>query len=244
MPFGEEYKDLYIKKQNNHIVSFSGGKDSTAMLLMMIEKNMPIDDIVFCDTGMEFPIMYDHISRVEQYIDMEITIIKSEKTYEYYLGEHVKKNGQVGYGHPDFRNRWCTQMLKKSVFAKYLKGKKDVTEYHGIVFDEKHRTENNNEKNIRYPLVEWEIIEREALQYCYDKGFDWGGLYENFMRVSCWCCPLSRIGELKTLYNEYPELWAKLEELDKKSFRRFRSDYSLQELKEKFQAESKQMELL
>lgn len=25
-----------------HIVSFSGGKDSTAMLLMMLEKNMPI----------------------------------------------------------------------------------------------------------------------------------------------------------------------------------------------------------
>ena len=34
-----------------HIVSFSGGKDSTAMLLMMLEKNMPIDEIIFCDTG-------------------------------------------------------------------------------------------------------------------------------------------------------------------------------------------------
>ena len=29
-----------------HIVSFSGGKDSTAMLLMMLEKNMPIDEII------------------------------------------------------------------------------------------------------------------------------------------------------------------------------------------------------
>lgn len=30
-----------------HIVCFSGGKDSTAMLLKMIENNMPIDDIIF-----------------------------------------------------------------------------------------------------------------------------------------------------------------------------------------------------
>ena len=28
-----------------HIVSFSGGKDSTAMLLRMLEENMPIDII-------------------------------------------------------------------------------------------------------------------------------------------------------------------------------------------------------
>lgn len=44
-----------------HIVSFSGGKDSTAMLLKMIENNMQIDDIIFLDTTVEFPEMYEHI---------------------------------------------------------------------------------------------------------------------------------------------------------------------------------------
>jgi len=48
-----------------HIVSFSGGKDSTAMLLKMIEENMQIDEIIFCDTGVEFPAMYEHIRKVE-----------------------------------------------------------------------------------------------------------------------------------------------------------------------------------
>ena len=57
-----------------HIVSFSGGKDSTAMLLMMLQKNMPIDEIVFCDTGMEFPEMYDHIHAVECCINRPITV--------------------------------------------------------------------------------------------------------------------------------------------------------------------------
>lgn len=51
-----------------HIVQFSGGKDSTAMLLIMLEKNMPIDEIIFCDTGKEFPQMYEHIEKVQKYI--------------------------------------------------------------------------------------------------------------------------------------------------------------------------------
>ena len=50
-----------------HIVSFSGGKDSTAMLLMMIENNK-IDEIIFLDTTVEFPQMYEHIEKVEKYI--------------------------------------------------------------------------------------------------------------------------------------------------------------------------------
>jgi len=58
-----------------HIVSFSGGKDSTAMLLMMIEKGMQIDEIVFCDTTKEFPQLYKHIENVKQYINMQCTIL-------------------------------------------------------------------------------------------------------------------------------------------------------------------------
>ena len=51
-----------------HIVSFSGGKDSTLMLLLMIEKDMPIDDSIFADTGMEFQELYDYIEKVEVWI--------------------------------------------------------------------------------------------------------------------------------------------------------------------------------
>ncbi|MBW2006026.1 MAG: hypothetical protein JRI72_15775 [Deltaproteobacteria bacterium] len=92
----------------------------------------------------------------------------------------------------------------------------------------------NGSRNVKYPLVDWKITERQALEYCYSKGFDWNGLYEKFHRVSCWCCPLSRIGELRVLYNEFPELWSKLEEMDRKSFRRFRSDYSVSDLNKRF----------
>lgn len=37
-----------MNKPDLHIVSLSGGKDSTAMLLRMLEEKMPVDIILFC----------------------------------------------------------------------------------------------------------------------------------------------------------------------------------------------------
>ena len=227
-----------------HIVSFSGGKDSTAMLLMMLEKGMQVDDIVFMDTGVEFPEMYEHIRKIEKYINRSITKLKAEKSFEYMLFEYEKKKGknkgQKGYSFPDFRNRWCTQYFKKSMIKRYIKENyKDfeIIEYHGIAVDEVKRLEKNKEKNIKYPLANWGITEQEALEYCYSKGFNWNGLYKKFHRVSCWCCPLKSLKELKILYKEYPEYFKKIEEWESKTYRKFRADYSIKELKDKFNRE-------
>jgi 3'-phosphoadenosine 5'-phosphosulfate sulfotransferase (PAPS reductase)/FAD synthetase len=237
-----------------NIVSFSGGKDSTAMLLMMLEKGIPVDRIICVDTTKEFPQMYKHITKVQALIaPLKIEIVKID--FDYWFGEHVKtrgkRKGEKGYGFPDFRNRWCTALKREccgtvSASKPYDVRKRgglnniayNVTEFHGIAFDEKERTLNNKGRNIKYPLVEWEITEKQALEYCYSKGLDWGGLYEKFRRVSCWCCPLSRIGELRILYNDFPELWKRLQEMDKKSFRKFRNDYSVNDLSEKFHKEN------
>lgn len=37
----------------NGVISFSGGKDSTAMLLMMIEREVPFDKIILVDTTIQ-----------------------------------------------------------------------------------------------------------------------------------------------------------------------------------------------
>ena len=55
-------------KKELRAVSFSGGKDSTALLLRMLEEGMPIDIILFNETGLDFPEMEAHIEKVEQYI--------------------------------------------------------------------------------------------------------------------------------------------------------------------------------
>ncbi len=229
-----------------NIVSFSGGKDSTALLLMMLESVMRVDRVVCVDTTKEFPAMYRHIERVRMMIyPIKIEIV--ELPFDYWFGEHVKTKGKhkgkVGYGFPDVRNRWCTGM-KQRLFRRHVSlntctRPADVTEFHGIAFDERERTNKNKylNRSVKYPLVEWGITEPQALQYCYSKGLDWEGLYEKFHRVSCWCCPLSRISELRVLYTEYPDLWQQLIEMDKKSFRKFRSDYSVDELTKRFSNE-------
>lgn len=225
-----------------HIVSFSGGKDSTAMLLRMLEENMPVDIILFCDTGKDFPDMVRHIKQVEEYISKNygkhITTIKAEHSYDYYMFEHEKtrgKNkGKKGYGWATMRCRWCTSNLKNRVVDKYLKQYKSegYIEYIGIAYDEQKRI-----KDKKYPLVEWKMTEKDCLQYCYDRGFDWNGLYEHFDRLSCWCCPLKNLKELKILYKYYPELWQQLKEMDKKSYNQFRADYSVEDLEKRFETE-------
>ena len=52
------------------------------MLLGMLERDMKIDCILFCDTGLEFPAMYDHIAKVEKDIGRKITSVRAEHTYE------------------------------------------------------------------------------------------------------------------------------------------------------------------
>lgn len=236
-----------------NVVSFSGGKDSTAMLLMMLENGIPIDRIVYVDTTKEFPQMYAHIQKVQEMIaPLKIEIARID--FDYWFGEHIKtrgkRKGERGYGWPDFRNRWCTALKQKSygkviastLYNPHKRGginliPENILEFHGIAFDEKERTENNKGRNIQYPLVEWGITEKRALEYCYSKGLDWGGLYEKFNRVSCWCCPLKRISELRVLHDYFPELWQEITNMDCKSFRKFRSDYSIQELNNRFNGE-------
>ena len=124
-------------------------------------------------------------------------------------------------------------LLKNNVVNNYLsKYKKEgYVEYIGIAYDEPKRI-----KDKKYPLVDWKMTEKDCLQYCYDKGFNWNGLYENFDRVSCWCCPLKKIKEYRTLYFKYPELWKELEEMDQKTTIPFRSDYpSVELLRKKFE---------
>ena len=45
-------------------------------------------------------------------------------------------------------------------------------------------------------------------------GYTWGGLYDLFQRVSCFCCPLQRLGELRKLRKHKPHLWKRMLEMD------------------------------
>lgn len=226
------------EKGEKYIASLSGGKDSTAMVLRLLEEGWPLDEIVFCDTGMEFPQMYEHLDRLERVIGRPITRLKAPESFEYYFYEStpLRKNpnlvGKQGKSWPDPMHRWCTGMMKTRIIDSYLKsqyGHQQFIQYVGIAADEPERV-----KGQRYPLVEWGMTEADCLQYCRDRGFDWGGLYDIFQRVSCWCCPLQSLDSLRNLRLYFPDLWQKLLYMDGHTWRQFRKDYSVRQLDRRF----------
>jgi len=233
-----------------YIVSFSGGKDSTAMLLRLLEEARPVDDIVFCDTTAEFPQMYEHIEKVEKYIGRRITILRPEHDFEYMMLEYdvAARNGKEKKGKlwPNPRLRWCTGYFKQDQMRKYMKQfNEEVTQYIGIAADEKIREHKDKVKRrLVYPLVEWGMTERDCLQYCYDRGFTWGGLYEKFNRLSCYLCPMKSLNELRIIRRDFPELWKHMMELDERSIKiagySFRPNCTIADLTDRFEREEKE----
>ncbi len=107
-----------------------------------------------------------------------------------------------------------------------------VKQYVGIAADEPKRI-----KNEIYPLYDFGVTEKEALKYCYEKGFDWEGLYDIFDRVSCWCCPFQSIDNLRKLRKHFPKLWNELRVMDKNTWNKFKADYTAEQLEIRFEFE-------
>lgn len=234
------------RKEKLYVASLSGGKDSTAMVLRLIEEKWPLDLILFCDTGLEFPGMYEHVKKLEESLSVPVVWLKNDKGFEYYFLQYkpVRKNpdleDKAGMSWAGPRNRWCTSTLKVRVIDNYLKElKKDyeIVQYIGIAADEPQRI-----KEFCYPLVEWAMTEKDCLEYCYERGYDWGGLYELFSRVSCWCCPLQGLEELRVLRRNFPDLWNQLLDWESKTWRNFRADFSADELEIRFRFEEERIQ--
>lgn len=234
------------RKDKLYVASLSGGKDSTAMVLRLIEEHWPLDLILFCDTGLEFPQMYDHVRKVEQAVPVPVVWLKAERDFEYYMFHHTPKRkpgstyeGKTGMSWAGPKNRWCTSVLKIRVIDRYLSRLQEdyeIVQYIGIAADEPGRV-----KEFCYPLMEWGMTEKDCLEYCYERGYDWGGLYGLFDRVSCWCCPLQGLEGLRTLRRKFPGLWAQLLEWEAKTWRNFRKDFSVEELEIRFRYEEERL---
>ncbi len=251
-------------ENNNNFcsISVSGGKDSTALLLLMLEKDMPIDCVLYADTGMEFPEMEAHIAKLDDLLfrkrGIHITTLRHPYGFEWLMFDAPMQQkraidrriamGQslTGYGWPGMKVRWCTGQLKTHLMSKEvnrLKKAKNALHHIDIAADEAQRCKDD--PHIRYPLVEWGITEARALQICYSWGFDWGGLYEIYHRASCWCCPLQRIDELRKLRRHHSELWARLRDMDDRAramygpgpLGQFKKDWSVARLEERFARE-------
>lgn len=226
-----------------HIVSFSGGKDSTAMLIEMLERNMQVDRIVFADTKFEFPEMYDYINKVDKYIkrygDYNIEIIRTDDTLENWALGKITRGPLKGeirgwplVAHPCYWSRESKYKLLEREMKGHIR-------YIGIALDEKKRmVKDYYNRGYRYPLIEWGWTEQDCIDYLKKKDLH-NPLYDKFDRTGCWWCPKQSLKSIEILINDYPDKWEKVKELDNKikelqSNRQFKPNVTLKELEDRF----------
>lgn len=234
-----------------HILSFSGGKDSTYLAIYLVENSYPLDEAVMFDTGWEFPQMYKHIEKMRAYLEnhnVELTVLKPKRSFDYLMTEKLVKerNGggcHYGYSWCGLKGcRWGT-IEKTAALDEYSQRNDGAIVYIGIAADEPERLEKERKLFKRFPLVDNGITEAECLTGCYERGFTWEGLYEKLDRVSCKFCALKNLKELRNIYFDMPEVWEELREKQKLTDKPYKGDgKSVFQLETRFKLEKERQD--
>lgn len=105
-------------------------------------------------------------------------------------------------GFPLMRHRWCARDLK----IKPQKKNGDIISYVGIAADETKRINNTQNAKSVLPLVDIGWTEEDAMRWCEENDIV-SPTYNVSNRDGCLFCPCQGVNELRTLRQEYPELW-------------------------------------
>jgi 3'-phosphoadenosine 5'-phosphosulfate sulfotransferase (PAPS reductase)/FAD synthetase len=199
----------YDDKSCRHILSLSGGKDSTALALYMRDR-VPQMEYVFCDTGEELAETYDYLLKIEAQLGGKINKLNPVRRFRHYLDLY---RGVL----PDPRTRWCTRMLKLRPFEEYI-GDDPVYLYVGIRADEPSRTGYISTKpNIkpRFPFVEDGVTHRDVLRLLNNSGLGLPEYYTWRSRSGCYFCFFQQRREWIGLLEKHPNLYWKAADFEK-----------------------------
>lgn len=208
------------------IADVSWGKDSLAMLHLLIDQGTPPDEVVFYDTGAEFDAIYAERDRTlpllaergVRYVELR----PREPFFYSMLARPVRSRvtGEVhrrGYGWCGGPCRWGTR-AKADALDRYARERGAVTLV-GIAADEARRIGRECGSGKRMPLVEAGMTEADCLALCYERGHSWeqGGvrLYDVLDRVSCWCCRNKNLKEIAAMREHLPEYYDRLVALER-----------------------------
>ena len=211
-----------------HIANLSGGQDSTAMVVRMLELGERLDYIVFCNTGVEFDAMYEYLNKLNNYLkwkfNREITFLDGDTYYD--VTKRIKTEKSKYAGKPkgvtmSVGMDECTRDLKikrAEVFARKAANKGEIVFYVGYTFREvlNGRKITSEKKKITYdyPLYRWEWNEPQVQSYLKEKTI-YNPLYNHFTRTGCFCCPKQSEKDWFNLwkhYNHHFEQAKKIEE--------------------------------
>ena len=225
----------------SNFVSFSGGKDSSAMLLRMVELGYSIDKVVFADTTLEFPEIYAWIDKIENIIGMKIIKVKCKHTFDdWFYGRYTrgKHKGEIRGFPYVISHCWWARDSKIDILKKeYGKGN---TINIGIALNESKRADAKMYKKgintYNFPLIEWGWTEAKCSNYLKERGLE-HPLSNRFNRTGCWLCPKQSKKSLKSLFKYYPKLWEKLKQYEKDSPHGFNPRFTLTNFEKEIKAE-------
>ncbi|MEE9116482.1 MAG: phosphoadenosine phosphosulfate reductase family protein [Thermoplasmata archaeon] len=186
-------------------VSFSGGKDSLATLLLVLEADLK-PDILFIDTGLEFRETLDHVEAVAKEFDLPLVIEKA--------GDSFWNNLDM-FGPPGKDYRWCCKTSKLGPAARIIKEK-----YPGGVLSfigqRRYESEQRAAKRSVWenpwvplqlgasPIQDWTAL--HVWLYIFKMGVDYNPWYERGLdRIGCWLCPSSDLAEMEAVGSDIPD---------------------------------------
>jgi hypothetical protein len=134
-----------------HVVALSGGKDSTAMALRLAEVE-PRDYVYVCTpTGNEPAAMFVHWRKIGVILGKPLIPV----TYHTGLFGLIEQEHAI----PNWRQRFCTRMLKIEPYAAWLMQHSPAVSYVGLRADEEAREGGDYKKvpnvEMRFPMREW-----------------------------------------------------------------------------------------
>lgn len=189
-----------------HALSLGAGVNSTALLHLIVDEGLPLDDVVFADTSAEKPETYAYLK--EQIIPfLQANGIPYHRVA---AKETLIERCMRGHTIPDMRYRWSTRDYKIRPIEKHLKPHAPVVVYLGIAYDEAHRMKPSRKDWVTHA---WPLV---------DRGIDRVGCEEIIKakgwpvpaKSGCYFCPFSRLSEWRGLYHDHPNLWVQAIEIE------------------------------
>ena len=209
------------------IAAFSGGKDSTAMVLRLAETGEEFR-LLHTATGNDLPGVREHVLRVAEATGAELIDLDAPT-----LGELIAKYDAL----PNFRMRWCTREIKIEPCARWLKSHPGSVLAVGLRADEPERKGLYGDfASYRYPLREWNWDEAMVRDFVACSEF------QPPPRTDCAACFFQRISDWQRLWLEHPDLYAEAEAWEAATGHTFRTDgrdswpTPLAELRDDFEA--------
>ena len=198
-----------------HVVALSGGKDSTAMALRLMEIEPRDYKFVITPTGDELPDMYEHWRNIGQLLGQQLTVLTTNRS----LNGLIKENNVL----PNWRMRWCTKQLKIDPFNAFLLKHLPAVSYVGLRADEPAEMRRGaifgggDQVTQRYPLREWGWDINDVFKYLAEKNITIPP------RTDCARCFYQTLGEWWWLWHDYPTVYQNAVEQETATGHTFRS---------------------